>query len=277
MNLTEFKTGTKEFALKGWTSYVSVALLLVLLLAILGTTTGYIIEMRADQLTKTHVLDEDKTVACTFAGSDAKAAFINAQRAEISRFGNSHRWSAVKFFSYFYTTYIVFTVFGLIAAISLAVITKNGIAKASPHLITVFLVCTSIVVLYQGSFGVFQHRNNIDSNSKLAVKYAVLADQIDTYCVTGKINVSDPSEALADALPKAAAKPANSTANIERNPAPSQAETPTVGKIRAFYVEPTGDEFINFVAWQMENLRNLTIAIDDSKVTEIDGKRFTLQ
>ena len=173
----------------------------------------------------------------------------------------------------------MFTVFGLIAAITLAIITKTGINSASPHLIAVFLVCTSIVVLYQGSLGVFQHKSNIDNNAKLAVNYAVLADQIDTFCATGKINVKDPNEALSEALPKIAGKVSNANANSSAatKPESPQTATPTVGKIQPFYVEPSGDEFINFVAWQMQHLRSFSIALDDTKVSAIDTKRFLLQ
>lgn len=276
MNRTDFMAGLKAFSLEGWTSYVLITLGLVAFLGILGVSTEYYVHSKADRLTKTHVLREDTMVECTFAGSAEKTAFINAQRKEISSFGNSHRTSAVEFYTYFYTTYIVFTVFGLIAAISLAVITKTGIIKASPHLITVFLVCTAIVVLYQGSLGVFQHKSNLDSNAKLAVNYAVLVDQIDTYCATGKINVKDPNEALSGALPKVTGKPVNTNTGAGGGVSPSP-ETPVSAKIQPFYVEPNGDQFINFVAWQMEHLRSFSIALDDSKVSAIDNKRFLLQ
>lgn len=277
MSWNNFVDFVKEFPSKGWRSYAVIIVLLLLLLAAVGLIPPYFIESRADAVTRTHVLDEEMRVECSFAGSKAKEDFINSQRREISAFGNSHRHSAVKFFTYFYTTYIVFTVFGLIATISLALITKTGIAKASAHLIAVFLVSTSIVVLYQGSFGVFQHKSNIDSNTKLAINYGVLVDQIDTYCATGKLNVKDPNEALSEALPKIATKPSNSNADPTTRSAPPPTEAPTAGKIQQFYVEPSGDEFINFVAWQMQHLRSFSIAVDDSKVSSIDSKRFLLQ
>ena len=276
MNRTDFIAKVKAFTLEGWTSYVLITLGLMALLAIVGLVTEGIVHGRADRLTKTHILDEETKVACAIADSAEKVAFINAQRMEISAFGNSHRTSAVEFFTYFYTTYVVFTIFGLIAAISLAVITKTGINTASPHIIAAFLVCTSIVVLYQGSLGVFQPKSNLDSNAKLAVNYAVLVDQIDTYCATGKINVKDPNVALAGALPKVATKPenTNTVTGADHSPKP---EPPVSAKIQPFFVEPNGDEFINFVAWQMEHLRSFSIALDDSKVSAIDNKRFLLQ
>lgn len=281
MGWAQWKKNIGVFVLEGWTSYVVIALGLLALLAIIGLSTQYIVRDKAERLTQTHILPEDAQVKCPIVGSVEKETYINLQRRSISAFGNSHRKGAINFFTYFYITYIVFSVFGLLAAISLAVITKTGINNASPHLITVFLVSTAIVILYQGAFGVFQHKQNIDSNTKLAINYAVLVDQIDTYCVTGKINVKDPNEALNYALPKVA--PTTGNSNVASTPPQKAAnstatETPAPEqKIQPFYVAPSPDEFINYIAWQMEHLRSFSIAVDDTKVSSIDNKRFMLQ
>jgi hypothetical protein len=281
LSWTDLKKNIGALVLEGWTSYVIIAIALLLLLLIVGLTTQYVVRDKAEKLTQTHVLPEDGSVQCTVVGSAEKEAYINLQRKTISAFGNSHRKGAISFFTYFYITYVVFSVFGLLAAISLAIITKTGINNASPHLITVFLVSTAIVILYQGAFGVFQHKQNIDSNARLAINYAVLIDQIDTYCVTGKLNVKDPNEALNYALPKVAPTGSNSNAadralsnvNKATRPDPTMSEQ----KIQPFFVSPTADEFINFIAWQMEHLRSFSIAVDDTKVSSIDNKRFMLQ
>ncbi len=274
MDFTELKNKVNALALTGWTSYVLIAIGLLVLLAFLGLGMGYIIKNRADQMTQAHVLDVAKRVECSVAGTKDKVDFINIQRAELSGFGNNHRYDAIKFFSFFYTSYLVFTIFGLIAAISLAVITKQGIDKASEHLVTVFLVCTAIVVLYQGASSVFQLKANLDSNAKLAVSYGILVDQIDTYCATGKLNVKDPNEALANAVPKVPEKPSNVNSNAGATQ--SQSELPAGGKIQPFYAEPSGDQFINFVAWQMQHLRSLSIAIDETKASPVDNKKFAI-
>jgi hypothetical protein len=279
MNRADFIAKFKSFTLEGWTSYVLIAVGLLAFLAVIGLGMEYIIKNRADHMTQTHVLALEKPVECSVAGSKDKVDFINSQRREIGAFGNSHRYDAIRFFSFYYTSYLVFTIFGLIAAISLAVITKKGIDQVGTgHLIAVFLVCTAIVVLYQGSSSVFQLKANLDSNAKLAVSYGILADQINTYCATGKLNVKDPNEALASAVPKFPEKPANANSTPQVTPSPSpQAESPVGSKIQPFYAEPNGDQFINFVAWQMEHLRSLSIAIDETKVSPIDNKRFLLQ
>jgi hypothetical protein len=275
MKWNDITNVAKKFAFEGWTSYASIAVGLVVLLGIIGFTMQYVVQTKAERFTQTHLMT-DKQVACSIVGSTEKQDFLNSQRREITAFANSHRDSAVSFFAYFYVTYLVFTIFGLLAAISLAIITKSGISAASPHLIAVFLICTAIVVLYQGAFAVFQQKSNIDNNAKLSISYAILADQIDTYCVTGKINVTDPNEALADAF-KATDRPsANANASAASTPA-SAKEAPINVKIRQFYAEPTGDQFINYVSWQIEHLRNFAIVFDDTKVSSVDTKRFMFQ
>jgi hypothetical protein len=158
----------------------------------------------------------------------------------------------------------------LIAAISLAVITKTGINGSSPHLIAVFLISTAIVVLYQGSFDTLRQKSNIDLNAGASIKYAVLVDQIDTYCTTGKVSMKDPNDVLLAALPKAVDDGQGNAADGQQ----PQQPVGTATRILPFFVEPDGDQFINFVAWQMNQLRNFSITIDDSKIGSIDTKRF---
>ncbi len=279
MSWASFTESVKSNATAGWTSYILITVCILIIWAIVGVTAEFAIKYRAENLTKTHVLDEGRQAECSVAGSPDRVNRINAQLKEVSVLGNSHRGSAISFYTYFYTSYLVFTIFGIIAGISLALIAKKGIDNnASPHLITVFLVCTGIAVLYQGGFDVFQQKTNIDNNEKLAVDYANLADQLETYCVTGKINVADPNTAFAAALPKPSAKPANTNSNSNgKGNGPREQEKPTEIKIQPYYVEPTGDQFITYIAWQMEHLRSFSISVDATKVTAIDNKRFAFQ
>jgi hypothetical protein len=135
--------------------------------------------------------------------------------------------------------------------------------------IAVFLISTAIVVLYQGSFGILKQKENIDLNSSASVKYAMLADQIDTFCTTGKITMRDPNDVLLAALPK----PEPSAAPKAGETDSPQSQDSTV-KILPFFVEPDGDQFINFVAWQMDHLRSFAITVDESKIGSVDSKRF---
>jgi hypothetical protein len=267
--MTAFKQKLEEFFLHGWTSYVSIAAGMLILLALVGLTTMVVIRSRADMMTAAHVIQQKQLQACAKIDSPDKLAFINGQRAAVISLGNQHQANAIAYFGYFYATYLVMTIFGLIAAICLAVITKSGIGNASPHVISVFLISTAIVVLYQGSFDILKQKSNIDLNSNASVKYAILADQIDTYCTTGKISMRDPNDVLLAALPKPepSASPKAGETRTESSP-----NSPI--KILPFFVEPDGDQFINFVAWQMDHLRSFAITIDETKVGSIDSKRF---
>jgi hypothetical protein len=270
MDLTNFKTSFKAFIFEGWTSYVTIAAGLLVMLTAIGLTATFTIQSRARAMTSAHELQARDLGSCGPIDSQERLGFVNRQREEARTLGNQHRDNALRYFSYFYTTWLTITIFGLIAAISLAIITKSGISNSSPHLITVFLISTAIVVLYQGSFDTLRQKSNIDLNATTSIKYAILVDQIDTYCITGKVSMKDPNDVLLAALPAAGGEAsANTSAN--RNP---EAESPAEPKIMAFFVAPDGDQFINFVSWQMDRLRNFSITVDDSKIGSIDSKRF---
>jgi hypothetical protein len=268
--MSDLKQKLEHFFLEGWTSYVSIAAGMLILLALIGTVTVYSIRGRARRMTTAHVMQPREIKACAKVDTVEKLEFVNGQRAEIVKLANQHHENAISYFGYFYATYLVMTIFGLIAAICLAVITKSGISQSSPHVLAVFLISTAIVVLYQGSFDTLKQKANIDLNANASVKYAVLADQIDTYCSTGKISMKDPNDVLLAALPKPepTQSPGGSAANT------SQQQPASTVQILPFFVEPDGDQFINFVAWQMDHLRSFAITIDESKVGSIDSKRF---
>ena len=266
--MTTLKEKAESFFLEGWTSYVTIAAAMLVVLALVGIVTVVVIRGRAINMTAAHVIQQKELKSCGKIEPD-KLAFINGQRTDIVNLGNQHQANAIAYFGYFYATYLVMTIFGLVAAICLAIITKGGISNSSPHVIAVFLISTAIVVLYQGSFDILKQKENIDLNSSASVKYAVLADQIDTFCTTGKVTMRDPNDVLLAALPKP--EPTAAPKARETDSQPSQDSTV---KILPFFVEPDGDQFINFVAWQMDHLRSFAITVDESKIGTVDSKRF---
>lgn len=271
MEPATLKQKLEHFFLEGWTSYVSIAAGMLIVLAIVGIATVFIIRDRARDMTAAHVIGPRDLKACAQIDTPEKLAFVNTQRADIVKLGNQHHENAIAYFGYFYATYLVMTIFGLIGAMCLAVITKSGISHSSPHVITVFLISTAIVVLYQSSFDILKQKANIDLNANASVKYAVLADQIDTFCTTGKISMTDPNDVLLAALPKPEPTPASNRSAVgTSHPVPNSSV-----KISPFFVEPDGDQFINFVAWQMDHLRSFAITVDDSKIGSIDNARFS--
>jgi hypothetical protein len=271
VNLTKLKSGAQSLFLEGWTSYVTIAVSLIVFMALLSVLTGYIIKYTAYKMTGAHFIKEKSYAACGHVQSAERLAFVNGQRNEIRELGNQHHENAIRYFSFFYSTYLVVTVFGLIAAICLAIITKTGLEKASAHLITVFLISTAIVILYQGSFDVLKQKANIDLNGTASIKYAMLADQMDTYCTTGKLSMKDPNDVQLAALPKATSISGSDNANTPPNS--TAAQNPI--RVLPFFVEPDADQFINYIAWQMEHMRSFAITVDDTKVGSIDKTRFS--
>jgi len=262
--------------LEGWTSYVLIALGLGLIIFLITVSAKSYVKDEAQKL-KEHFKLENKPVQCEITQSPEKKILINAHRQEIVFYAIGHRETAIAFSSYFYASLMVVSFFGLIAAISLAVITKSGVNAASPHLIAVFLISTGIVIMYQGFIGVFQQKSNMDTNAKLSVSYARLLNQIDTYCTTGKVNVKDPNQALLDALPtkldtEAISQPTStgSTTAGESTPLKSEGN----GKVSPFYVSLEPDEFINYVDWQMGLYKGFSVSIDETKIAIIDAKKM---
>lgn len=268
--------GLMSYAKTGWTSYFLVVLGLLFILGLTALIANRWVNSEAEELTKALEL-EDKPVECKILNNQEKQNFINNQRSKIVRYGNNHRKTAIEFYGYFYATFAVFSLFGLLAAVSLAVIARKGIDGASPHLITLFFVSTGIVVLYQGFFGVFQQKANIDNNAALFVNYAKLTDKIDTYCATGKLSIIDPTGVFIGRLPKEVAtkkKPSDENGeNAKESPTPPS----STNKTSTFYISLEPDEFINYIGWQMEQFKAISIAIDDTKIVAIDSNKLVIK
>lgn len=272
-----------SYASEGWTSYVFVTIVLLFILFLTEQVSNRWVKSEAEEITKELEMVEDsneKQWTCAIVGTQEKQNFVKQQRAEIIKDGNAHRVAAIEFLGYFSSTYAVFSVFGVLAAVSLAIIVRKGIDEVDSRLITVFLVSTAIVVVYQGFFGVFQHKNNSDNNAKLFVSYARMLSRIDTYCTTGKLTLIDPSGVFNERIPKTTPTPpsANTTAT-NANATPKPTGTPQTGsttKPATFYISPEPDEFINYIGWQMEQLKTLSVMIDDTKIVAIDGNKFII-
>jgi len=277
---------------KNWTSYILVTIGLLILLGLTIWIANSWVNSTAESLLKDFKLDKPQT-ECKLVSDADKLAFLNRQRAEIVKYGESHRHTAIYFYGYFYATFAVFSLFGVLSVITLTVISKKGYDHASEHLITVFLVSTGIVILYQGFFGVFQQKANIDNNAKLYANYSKLLTKIDTYCTTGKIPIIDPAPVFTANLPKqglitnsaSTATTTNPVSTTNTNSAstatkPTATATPPTkpdsSNAARFYITLDADEFINYVSWQMEQYKAMSIALDDKQITSIDNSKFLL-
>jgi hypothetical protein len=245
-----------------WTSYVLVTIGMLTIMILTIIAARYLKEYQTKDLKNDFVL-ANNGVGCKTVPDNEKKAFIDYQKNEIVKFGESHRKTAFMFYGYFYSTFLVFSLFGVLSVISLAIIAKKGYETANGHLMTVFMVSTGIVVLYQGFFGVFQQKTNMDNNAKLYSGYSKLLTKIDTYCTTGKIPMIDPATVL---KPQVSVTNTNTATNV----------TTTQQKTASFYITLDTDEFINYVGWQMEQLKAISITLDDQQIKEIDKNRFAL-
>ena len=61
MNLTKLKTGAQTLFLEGWTSYVTIAISMLLLMAVVGIVATYVIRFRAEEMTQAHSIKEQKS------------------------------------------------------------------------------------------------------------------------------------------------------------------------------------------------------------------------
>jgi hypothetical protein len=266
---TAFSDKLKEYLFGDrWTSYLAITVGLIIVLIIGAVAAHLIAKWQAEQIVAAELLHKDLVCKTIPDSEKEKQKHLNEQRDEIKDFSNLHRQVAIKFYGFFYATFTVFSIFGALAAISLAIIARQGIDKASNHLLTVFLVSMAIVILYQSFFGVFQQTKNLDNNANWSIAYAGLADKIDSYCVTGKVNAKDPEEALKDALPKVApTQTGNSSENKQNEQSSNQKVTP-------FFVSLDADEFIQYVNWEMVKLKNSPISLDETKFATFDPKKF---
>jgi hypothetical protein len=270
----------------GWTSYLLVAIALLAALGLTVVLARWSVEAKAKDLTRAFELSPPQNnEACEVVTNPEHLAFINRQKGDIVKYANAHRNTAVEFYGYFYSTFAVFSLFGFIALISGVVIAKGGYDKADPHLVTVLLVSTGIVLLYQGFFGVFQQKANVDNNAKLFAAYSKLLTKVDTYCATGKIPVVDPSTVfgIAVALPKATPSPVPTAtpdpalkppAEVTAGKPSNQGAAASSAKPSTFYVPLDPEEFINYVGWQVEQLKSISIAFDDSKIIAINKDKL---
>ncbi len=63
--------------------------------------------------------------------------------------------------------------------------------------------------------------------------------------------------------------------NVTPMPKPTEQPAATAStKPSTFYIPLEADEFINYVGWQMEQLKAISIAFDDSKIVAINNDKL---
>ena len=273
-----------------WWSFLIIAVAMILILLGINKVTMDHAKTKGDDLTSELRLKEvpaktdgaANTNACSIeckAVPDATLqGYIGNQRSQLVRLGNGNLETAVQFGAYFYTNMVILAVFGLISLISLIVMTRYGLKDTNGHVVAIFLLSTGIGLVYQTFFGVFQQRKNVEVNLAQAISYGQLVKQVDTYCVTGKVAISDPAGSLTAIAQTAApvrgpaAPPAASAGTA--GPPPTGAQAPKSPP--PFYVALEPADFILYIDAKMRENQKLSILFDDKEVKSFtDSQRLT--
>jgi len=215
---------------------------------------------------------------CKPASDAGLQPYILKQRAQLVVLGDGNLDTAIEFGSYFYANIVILAVFGLISLISLLVITKYGVSGTNGNVVAIFLLSTGIGLIYQGFFGVFQQRKNVEANMSQSISYGQLVKQIDTYCITGKVAINDPKVSLAAIAQSAepvkapTVNPATPATAVKQPQTGEQSPKPPP----PFYVALEPADFVLYIDAKMREYQKLSILFDDKAVTSFtDSSRLT--
>jgi hypothetical protein len=151
-------------------------------------------ESMADEwIEKIKVEDPDKTPAIPpeFTASELEKERL-LQQVRMIRGRAYHHFAVMRFFyaRYYMTISIVMTS-GVIAALALLFITKDGWDSANQYVKTVFITTVALTAYFSAFPSVFQQNQNIADNKKLYLQYLALHNEVMSYlpsqeCITGE-------------------------------------------------------------------------------------------
>jgi len=173
------------FIARHWaTEHVLIVLGFIFILIIGQRRSVSQVESMADQWVEEIMVEDPNskpTIPPSFTASESEKERLLEQIRTI-RARARHHFSVMKFFySRYYMAISIVLVLGLIAAIALFFITKNGWNEAKSYLKTVFITATALTT-YLGAFPrVFQQSQNIADNKKLYLQYIALHDEVMSY------------------------------------------------------------------------------------------------
>jgi hypothetical protein len=142
------------------------------------------VESKADEwVDKIKIEDPGDTLAIPsgFNASDSEKGRL-LQQVRMIRGRAYHHFAVMKYFyAQYYMAISIVMVSGVIAALALLFITKNGWDSANQYVKTVFITAAALTA-YFGTFPqVFQQSQNIADNKKLYIQYVALHDEVMSY------------------------------------------------------------------------------------------------
>lgn len=123
-------------------------------------------------------------------GSEFNRKRLLEQVLEVKRRAKTHLRIMEWFYVYYYQSISVGIISTVIAGVSLFFISKKGWEEVNPYIVNIFLVSSSVTVLFGAFPLVFKIEENIKSNTTSYLAYVTLENRILSYIGTGNFITS---------------------------------------------------------------------------------------
>ncbi len=127
----------------------------------------------------------DLSFSCSLPISLEERSRIKAQLLKIRVKANHHLIVMEDFYVNYFSSIVMFSIAGAIAAICLTLISKKGWDQVNEHVITIFLVMSAVTAYYGAMPSSFQQQQNIGDNKVLYLKFVALENEVLSYVATG--------------------------------------------------------------------------------------------
>jgi len=118
------------------------------------------------------------------AGPDLKQR-LQQQYRQVRERAAAHLEIMIFYYARYYMAISLTAFTGILAAVALLFISKQGWAASSPYLVAVFITMTSLAGLFGAFPAMFEQASNIDENKKSYTAYVALENRILSYAASG--------------------------------------------------------------------------------------------
>lgn len=137
-----------------------------------------------NDLNKTYTVDALECSVESLNGTVAEKARIKEQLQEIRVRAKTHISVMIYFYVRYYMSIAIASTSGIIAGICLFFISKFGWDHSNEYVINIFLVASSIAILFGGFPVVFKQEQNVAENKLLYLQYIALENEVTSYFST---------------------------------------------------------------------------------------------
>lgn len=133
------------------------------------------------------------TLSPQLVKADKSALYrLRDQYGEVRNHARFHIKMAVSFHSRYYTVLIMAAMLACLASALLLFISKEGWAKTSSYVMTIFLILASATAFFGVLPNIFNYKENINKNTDLYLVYRMLEYKIASYVATGTNSENKP-------------------------------------------------------------------------------------